>query len=230
MIHRDIFTSWSTPCSQVGSGFDSRSSENGLLVIMYGSLERASHFGWLNAGRTLVDKTYIHLLWQAKQVPSFGLTHHDIAPQLELFIRAHLQPRWDEMKGLTPNEAEQLAIDLVRLAASDLFGSCYQEEAASWLLYYLCPQLPIFPISACFQKAINQPQAIKHVDDIPQSYESYYRACQARYNKLPSQTHGDYPTASYGNNQAQVIIEQLLINSDWWSRHCFLNYLQTLEK
>lgn len=230
MNQTDIHTHWCTASSKVGTGFDSRSSNNGLLTIMYGSLERAHHFNWLNAGRTLVDKTYIHILWQAKQLSSFGLTHHDIATQLELFIRAHLQPRWSEIKHLTPDEADQLAIDLIRLAASKLFGSCYQEEPASWLLYYLCPQLPIFPLSECFQKAITQRYAIKQVCDVPHDYEGYHRACQALYNELKPQTDCGYPTASYGNNKEQVMIEHLLRNSDWWSRHCFLHYLQFLEK
>jgi hypothetical protein len=51
IINSSIDANWSSPSPLVGSGFDSRSSDNALLAIMYGSLERASRFGWLNAGR-----------------------------------------------------------------------------------------------------------------------------------------------------------------------------------
>jgi hypothetical protein len=86
----DIHTHWNNANPKVGTGFDRRSSNNGLLAIMYGSLERAHHFNWLNAGRTLVDKTYIQLLFQAKQLTAISVTHHDITLQLELFVRANL--------------------------------------------------------------------------------------------------------------------------------------------
>tara|TARA_R110000744_G_scaffold21536_9_gene55633 strand:+ start:1613 stop:2287 length:675 start_codon:yes stop_codon:yes gene_type:complete len=220
----DIFSSWSTPSPLAGSGFDSRSSENGLLVIMYGSLEHAAQFGWLNAGRTLVDKTYIRLLWQAKQLPTLGLTHHDIATQLELFIRAELQPKWAELKHLTPDEADQQAKILVRLAAHSIFGSVEQEVAASWLLYYLCPQLPIFPIAEYCRKA----RLLKPLSDEINTYDDYHRASKDIHNKL--RLHYEYPKASYGNNKEQVLIEQLLHHSDWWSRQCFHHYLLTWDK
>ena len=220
----NILSRWSTPSPLVGSGFDSRSSENALLVIMYGSLEHASQFGWLNAGRTLVDKTYIQLLWQAKQLPTLGLTHHDIATQLELFIRAELQPKWEELKHLAPDEADQQAKNLVRLAAHAIFGSAEQEAAASWLLYYLCPQLPIFPITDDCRKAL----PFKPLSDEINTYDDYHKASKGIYNKL--RRHYAYPIVCYGNNKERALIEQLLQQSDWWSRQCFHHYLLTLNK
>lgn len=232
MTRIDPLTQWSTPCSQVGTGFDIRSSENGLLTMMYGSLERASHFGWLNAGRTLVDKTYIQLLWQAKQLPSFGLTHHDIATQLELFIRAHLQPIWVDIDTITLVKKQKLANSLINIAASTLFGDRHQEQAASWLLFYLCPQLPIFPVTHRLLNAISQSHTLTSIKESHQTvdYNNNQIATRYLYEKSQPLNHYVLPTASYGNEKEQTIINTMLINSDWWSRYCFLHYLLAMEE
>jgi hypothetical protein len=203
---------------------------------MYGSLERASHFGWLNAGRTLVDKTYIHLLWQAKQLPSFGLTHHDIATQLELFVRAQLQPIWHDIEHMSALKKQQLANQLVNLAASTLFGSSHQEEAASWLLFYLCPQLPIFPITNRLRDTVNKNHTVTPSEKPLQAIECYqdYLTCsQHLHEKSQELSHYSLPTplpaVSYGNAKEQAIIKTLLENSDWWSRYCFIHYLLAME-
>jgi hypothetical protein len=228
----DIETRWCTASPLVGSGFDSRSSDNGLLSIMYGSVERASHFGWLNAGRTLVDKTYIHLLLQAKQLPSFGVTHHDIAPQLELFVRANLQPIWADIEKMSVTKKQELAIRLVNLAAGTLFGSSHQAQSASWLLFYLCPQLPIFPITDYLDDALMQHNLVSPSDKPYQGidcYQGYQGSAQALYKKLQPLMQCMQPTANYGNEKDQVMVNSILVNSDWWKRHYFLHFLQVLE-
>lgn len=231
MTHINLLTQWSVPCPRAGTGFDIRSSENGLLTIMYGSLERASHFGWLNAGRTLVDKTYIQLLWQVKQLPYFGLTHHDIATQLELFIREHLQPIWADIDKITVIKKQKLASRLINIAASTLFGNRHQEQAASWLLFYLCPQLPIFPIIHHLLNATSQNHTVTYSKK-PHQTVNYYNKISSRYlyEKSQSLNHYILPTVNYGNEKEQTIINTMLINSDWWSRYCFLHYLLSLEK
>jgi hypothetical protein len=74
-------------------------------------------------------------------LPASGITHHDIAPLLELFVREQLQPIWSELNQLTQNDStsaqnQQIAINLISNAANNLFCSSYQEQAASWLLFY----------------------------------------------------------------------------------------------
>lgn len=233
MNQTNLYTDWSTPSSNVGTGFDSRSSTNGLLTIMYGSLERAHHFNWLNAGRTLVDKTYIQLLWQAKELPAIGVTHHDIALKLELFVRANLQPVWPDMAQMTAVQKQTLATQLVNLAASTLFGSSHQVQAASWFLFYLCPQLPIFPITNSLQVAINQKHTVAAPDKPHKAdhcYKDYQASSQELYDNSQSLSHCALPVANYGNAKEQTIIKSILVNSDWWSRHCFLQHLMTLEE
>lgn len=233
MTHINTLTDWCTANPDVGTGFDSRSSNSGLLTIMYGSLERAHHFNWLNAGRTLVDKTYIQLLWQAKQLPAIGVTHHDIALRLELFVRANLQPIWSDIEQMTAVKKQALATHLVNLAASTLFGSSHQTQAASWFLFYLCPQLPIFPITHCLRDALVPKHTIASSEKLTQAvdcYNDYQISAQALYENLQPLSHCALPTVSYGNVKEQAIIKSILINSDWWSRHCFIQHLIALEQ
>ncbi|MEH6576825.1 MAG: hypothetical protein V7731_07065 [Amphritea sp.] len=217
-------SNWTSPSPRVGSGHDARSSENGLLAIMYASLEIASRYDWLNAGRTLVDKTYINILWQAAELPAIGVTTHNIASDLDAFVRNHLQPLWAEVEHLSHEEKHQLAISLVEQSADSVFGSSYQEKAASWLLYYLCPQLPIFPLSEQLHNTVT-PES----DDAtqPLSYANFHQACRQQFSRLLPHIHSATPTAEYGNEREIEVINQLLRSSDWWQRRCFINHLMT---
>lgn len=219
--HHNITTNWHDPSPLVGSGFDIRSSDNALLAIMYGSLEHAAQFGWLNAGRTLVDKTYIHILWQAKRLPAKGITHHDIAPLLELFVRQHLEPIWPQLTRLgrdnrPNNHANKTAIELVSNAAATLFGSSYQEQAASWLLFYLCPQLPIFPVTDAVRSAIAA-RTSAPIED----YAGYQQMCSKLLHEIKPELKFPIAAAHYGSVKQIAMIDQLLCHSDWWLRHCF---------
>jgi hypothetical protein len=229
MNQNDIYTHWSSASPNVGTGFDSRSSDNGLLTIMYGSLTKAHDFNWLNAGRTLVDKTYLYVLFQAKQLSIGGVTHHDIAPPLELFVRANLQPVWDDLAQMSADEKKALTTHLVKLAASTLFGSNEQTQAASWLLFYLCPQLPIFPMTVHLHDALMQKKAVKSSDAPYQDidcYQDYQRAAHTLFDKSQPLIHYQQPNPSYGNAKEQAMVDTVLNQSDWWQRYCFLHYLQ----
>lgn len=211
---------WAAPCPHTGSGHDPRSSENGLLAIMYANLEHSARLNWLNAGRTLVDKTYINILWQTAGLPAIGVPAHNIASDLDAFIRHHLQPVWDEIEQLDHADKHQLAITLVELAADTVFGSGYQEQAASWVLYYLCPQLPIFPLSDQLCRAMGIA-----ADGSQTSYADYHQACRQQFSHLLPRIHSPIPSAQYGSEREIDIINQLLRGSDWWQRRCFIHYL-----
>lgn len=223
----DIHTStlqhsgWNTPSPLVGSGHDARSSENGLLAIMYGSLEYASRFEWLNAGRTLVDKTYINILWQAADLPFNGVDRTRMASNLDAFIRAHLQPLWHEFEHLTHDEKHQLTIDLITRAANDIFGTDYQEEAASWLLYYLCPQLPVFPMSDTLINAV----ADAHGKSVLNGYAGYHQVCRQQFSHLLPHIHSSAPAAEYGTPREVEVIDQMLRGCDWWQRRCLVHHI-----
>ena len=127
---------------------------------------------------------------------------------------------------------QKITIRLINIASSTLFGSRHQAQAASWLLFYLCPQLPIFPITDHLHYALIQNNAVTPSDKPYQAtdcYQDYQVSAQALYEKLQPLIYCAQPTASYGNAKEQVIVNSILMNSDWWKRHCFLHYLLILE-
>lgn len=218
-----ISNNWATPSPLVGSGHDARSSENGLLSIMYGSLERASRFDWLNAGRTLVDKTYINILLQAAELDANGVTTTELASRLDAFVRAELEPLWAEFEGLEHDPKHQLAVELVDKCAATVLGSGHQPEAASWLLYYLCPQLPVFPMHAALKAEL----AAKQDLTVDSDYADFHAACRRQFARALPHIHSPAPAALYGDKRELEIINQILRGSDWWQRRCFLQHLIT---
>lgn len=223
-IAQKTIQEWAQPSPQVGSGHDARSNTNGLLAIFYGSLERAAYFGWLNAGRTLVDKTYLSILWQAAELPATGYEFTKMASDLDAFVRAELEPRWQEFEQLSHDEKHLLTTNLIEHAAAEVFGSGYQEQCASWVLFYLCPQLPIFPIS----DDLKQTAAKRlHLAEPAADYADYHEQCRQLYTRMLPNIHTTTPNASYGSERDRNNINQILRGSDWWQRYCFINQLQT---
>lgn len=214
-------TFWATPSTLVGSGHDARSSQNGLLTIMYGSLEHAARFDWLNAGRTLVDKTYINILWQAADLPATGVDRTRMASDLDAFVRSQLEPIWDEFDHMSHDERHSLAVALVDRCASTVFGSGYQEEAASWLLYYLCPQLPIFPMNDALCTAAADTQDRSDLN----GYSDYHAVCRQQLTRLLPHIHTTPPKAEYGTKREVEAINHILRASDWWLRRSFIQHL-----
>ncbi len=212
---------WNQPSTQVGSGNDIRSSHNGLLTIFYGSLEKAARFGWLNAGRTLVDKTYLSILWQSVGLPSIGVDFTRMASNLDAFIRTELEPRWDEFDHLNHYENQSLATELTETAAEQVFGSGYQEQCASWLLFFLCPQLPLFPMNDELADII----ANRLQEPVADSYQAYQLQCRRLFSHMLPDLHNPPPVASYGTEREQQVINQMLKGTDWWQRHCFISQL-----
>ncbi|WP_417228262.1 hypothetical protein [Amphritea sp.] len=213
---------WHQPSPRVGSGHDARSSSNGLLSIFYGSLEHAAHYQWLNAGRTLVDKTYLNILWQAAELAHNGYDFTNMASNLDAFVRAQLEPIWYELDLLSHEEKQQQAIKLIQQAAAEVFGSGYHEQHAAWLLFYLCPQLPVFPFNAALQTRIStrlhQPQSATN-------YLEYQQQCRQLYSRMLPLIQDFNASVEYGNEQERKTVSKVLRGSDWWQRYCFIKQL-----
>ncbi|MEH6467385.1 MAG: hypothetical protein V7722_07105 [Porticoccus sp.] len=222
-ITQQTVSEWLQPNKKVGGGHDARSSINGMLSIFYGSLERASQCGWLNAGRTLVDKTYIDILWQAAKLPTLGTTSQHIASDLDTYMRKELQPIWPEIEHLNHQQKQQQAYELITVAADNVFGSGYQEECASWLLYYLCPQLPVFPFNEQLNAALTERL---HLSELAENYQQYSQRCCDLYSRMLPKIDAIKPKAEYGDKRDINTIDQLMRASDWWQRHCFIRQLQ----
>lgn len=197
---------WNTPRPDVLSGFDQRSSDAGLLTLFFGSLAHASQHQWLNAGRTLIDKTYIQMLWEAKKLSFDGLTSHDIANALDTFIRSEIVPVWDTLHDLDTQAQNALAITLLERAASSLFGQQTRARPASWLLFYLLPQLPVMPL-------IQQEHA---------SYLQHHIQMRALFAQQLPYLMQHCPTPDYGTDRQKAALKQAIQATDWWQRLCFI--------
>jgi len=198
---------WSTPRPHVLSGKDLRSSDSGLLTLFFGSAEHASRHNWLNAGRTLIDKTYVQLLWEAQQIPYEGKTAHDLASLLDSFVRNDIRPYWHSLDDLSLPERHELAIHLVDATAQQLFADTQRILPATWLLFYLLPQLPIMPITGT-------PES---------SYRAYHYAMRERFAQQLPYLMTPYPGSDYGSSHQRLMINAAVNAGDWWQRLCFMN-------
>jgi len=194
---------WTTPSPHWGTGIDPRSSEGGLFSLFYATLERASHYQWLNAGRTLVDKTYLTILCKAQQCSMQGIQPTELASRLDTFIRGELVERWTELDDLDHETRHTLALELHSKASDVMFpGDAAGEITSSQILFYLVPQLPFFPMPA----------------DAQGSYADWHQECRGQLAlALPHLTEAPLP-AVYGDEKAQRFVEARLKQGDWWQR------------
>lgn len=186
---------WQQPHPAFASGTDPRSSDNALLLLFYGSLAKAAGCGWQNAGRTLVDKTYLRILKERSGLDFQGLSVDELAGRLDGFIRRELIPRWALLGEPQGAAAQALAGQLLELASQALFDSPRAQASASHLLFYLCPQLPLLPWHA-------------HGDED-------WLGGLARLSQLPVLPR---PQQFAGDAYQQALIRQLIEGSDWWRR------------
>jgi len=209
----DALARWQRPHPDFASGHDSRSSENGLLNLFYGSLARAARYEWLNAGRTLVDKTYLRILWTSCEMTPVATTFDQLASNLDGFIRNEITPRWEQMDELDHDQRHQLAIELVERAAQEVFPGNPNWQAASMLLFFLCPQLPVFPWHPSLHALSNS--------DTATDYLAYHQPCrQLLARRLPHS--GSAPKAEQGDERQCKEIDQRLSRGDWWQRRCLI--------
>mgnify|MGYP000391397774 CR=1 FL=1 len=213
---------WNTPHPLFGSGNDSRSSENGMLQLFYGSMEKAAQFSWMNGGRTLIDKTYIHILWTAESLAPTGRSFDEMASRTDNFIRTELAPIWGKLNQLEHEQRHFHAIDLVGKAANGLFGSDLNDPAASLLLFYLCPQLPIFPYRSTRQQLVQKCCPNIAISDYP----SYHNACRSIMAKNLPRIYAQPPQCPSPSNEEYQTVYQQLSQSDWWPRRVLMQQLQ----
>lgn len=197
---------WQRPHPAFASGWDARSSENALLLQCYGSLARAAGFGWQNAGRTLVDKTYLRILGDCAGLDFQGLAMDELAARLDGFIRRELAPRWAEIGESRGSEGLELAGHLLEVGSLALFGSPRAQAASSQLLFYLCPQLPLLPCPAGLQ----------------QDCAGHLQTSLALLPQLPVLPR---PRQFAGDARQQALIRQLIEGSDWWRRRVLAAWL-----
>lgn len=210
---------WQTPFPGFASGHDPRTSDNALLTLLYGGLAHASDHDWLNAGRRLIDKTYVEMLWQVQALGEMRTCRPEqVSAALDNFIQGTLRDHWDALPALDPAARQELAGTWVTEIAKTCFGSLHSELAASRLLFYLCPFLPVFNLSRGHLLALEQ-LGQPCTDD---SYAGYARSANAAYRVLaPELDPLPRPTPGFGDPAQRALIRRLLKESDWWPRRLF---------
>ncbi len=215
---------WNQPHPAFASGTDMRSSDQRLLELLYGGIERASRYQWLNGGRTLIDKTYLAIFWSAHALPTPYIGFEKLASNLDRFIRVELADRWDELAELDHEDRHQLTIELVNAASEQLFGSQADVVCASQLLLFLCPQLPVFGYNEANYQALKQrrPGRLHPTDQQPLSQGSYAQYHQA-YRKLlayhlPTLAARPLPTTPSATGSLGILLAQ----TDWWARRLLI--------
>ena len=215
---------WEAPFPGFTSGRDPRSSDNALLVLTYGGLEHAARHDWLNAGRRLIDKTYIDILWHVQQLTDMRACNAErVAAALDDFIRAHIAPAWESLWTLPAQDKARLATDWVEHLAANGFGSLHSEPAASRLLFYLCPMLPVFNFSRGHLIALEH----RGFSTPDPRYRAFATTAADAYRELstPLDT-ATYPTPYFGDTERHGLIRHLLDHGDWWPRRVFEQLLR----
>ncbi|WPC06053.1 hypothetical protein SBP02_04680 [Pseudomonas benzenivorans] len=195
---------WQQPHPAFASGRDARSSDNGLLLQCYGNLTRAAGAAWQNAGRTLIDKTYLRMLKDCAGLDFLGLSADELAARLDGFIRRELAPRWAQLEQWRGAEGLEPALALLEAGNRALFDDAGGYPATSWLLFYLCPQLPLLPVPA---------------GAAPHAWLQRAQELQAQLPVLPR------PRLFAGDAREQALIRQLIEGSDWWRRRVLAAWL-----
>ncbi|MEH6652051.1 MAG: hypothetical protein V7707_18670 [Motiliproteus sp.] len=210
----ELIRRWTLPHPNFSSGQDPRSSEQSLLELFYGGIENAARYQWQNAGRTLIDKTYLSILWTALELDKPTIGFENLAANLDSFIRRELTERWSEFDELDHEAHHQLAVTLVTDASQQLFGSQSNEGHASNILFFLCPQLPIFPYSEQHRSAVQTLLAESAIDISIDGYSDYHQACrQLLARTLP------FLCSAAAPRSATADINAVLRQTDWWQRH-----------
>ncbi|MCB1800353.1 MAG: hypothetical protein KDI82_01565 [Gammaproteobacteria bacterium] len=217
--HEAALQRWNDPFPGFASGHDRRTSDAALLGQFYGGLEYAAAHDWLNAGRRLIDKTYVDMLWHVQELTRMRARQPEqIAAALDDFIRDLVAPRWPTLWSLPEIEKQALAVDWVEYLAGHGFGSLHSEAAASRLLFYLCPMLPVFNLSTGHQLGLLAMNGTAESD----SYRDFSAHAQLAYGRIaPSLSTVTRPTAMIGDRAQATVVDRVLDDSDWWERRVF---------
>lgn len=222
-VHR-----WTTPFPGFTSGHDPRTSDAALLSLVYGGLRHAADHDWQNAGRRLIDKTYIDILWHVQSLTAIrACSAEAIAANLDNFIRDHIRPVWHDLPSLDNTDRATLAGQWIDEVAQGCFGSLHSEAAASRLLFFLCPMLPVFNLSRGHLLALDRLGHAAAGD----SYAHYARSAAACLAALDAPAEPSPPPTVHQADPAQRgLIQHLIDTTDWWRRRVFDAYLvQTVD-
>lgn len=204
-VHQQALERWRHPHPDFASGQDPRSSDGALLSLLYGSLEKAARYNWLNGGRTLIDKTYLRILWTVEGLSPRGLSFDEMASRLDRYLRTVVQPEWTAFPTLPQRTRQEKAVVLVEQARQQIFGTDADAGDASTLLFFLCPQLPVLPGFVAGD-----------------AYDSFLRQSLATLAEIKGVHESPLPEIRFGQEREQAPVRALLFETDWWPRRLLL--------
>lgn len=217
--HASALDRWNHPFPGFASGKDPRTSDPALLGLTYGNLVHAARFEWHNAGRRLIDKTYIDILWQVQGLTGLRTVRAEqVSAALDGFITDIIRPGWQELPLMSHEERCETATVWVEQMAGRCFGSLYSELAASRVMFYLLPMLPVFNLSGghlSTLERLGQPPATNTYRDYAGAAETAYRQHRTTLRQYP------FPPASSGDAAVDATAETVLGETDWWYRRVF---------
>jgi hypothetical protein len=217
---------WRQPCADFASGQDPRTSDEGLLRLTYGGLVHAARFDWLNAGRRLIDKTYVDMLWHVQELTGMRTVQPAaIAAALDGFIVDTVRPAWHDLPRLSAEDGLAVSIDWTEQMARRCFGSLHSELAASRLMFFLLPMLPVFNLSRGHLAALDR---VGH-PSADAGYRAFAQAAMSAYREHFSEP-GRFtpPPVSARDPQQAELVRDLLAQTDWWPRRVFDAYLRRI--
>ncbi len=231
---------WTNPSPHFSHGQDLRSSDRGLLSAFYGGLVKSSEHNWQNAGRVLVDRTDIRILFDSYQLPLPVRSLDACCREIDCFVREHFFPNWHVFRpnfnasanasasannnssggasdrGVStefsaPTSPEVLSQSWINFFTQEIFGGEEYESGSRLLLFFLCPMLPIFPGLSTVGRDHTVPIGRESADILDNFNAQSF---------LP---------ASVQNGEDGIPVQWALTNSNWWMRRVLWEREQILK-
>lgn len=203
---------WQNPCATYAAGDDIDSSENALLVNLYGALITAAETTGLDADQAVIDVETLEILQHMQNMTDMPFDASEITAKLNGFIRSEVHYIWQEIPTFDEFEKNELALEFIDKVANLFIPQ--NDIAASIIMFYLFPMLPILE----YQPNVPFADGVK-ID----KYEDFHRLALKNYRHIkPALSKiATKPAAHYGSAEQQNQIKQLLEQTDWWQRRIF---------
>ena len=215
---------WDSASPNFSHGQDMRSSDGALVTLFYGGLLKASEHDWQNAGRVLIDRTYVKILFETYHL-SMPTRDLDVCCRLmDDFIRLSLIPNWfdihpwlqphvkssilDDARAVnsktgTPTSPLRWLLEWPSEIAIEILGGEEYLDHAMLLLFYTCPGLPFMPATMHTSTIRRESNQTMRIECLNQSDSS---------NKIT------LPMSEYGTDSEKQIVQNMLRHCDWWYR------------
>lgn len=213
---------WQTPCPTYAEGKDSKTTDNGLLIDLYGALLSAAESGVLDTAQKIITAPSLDRLQHVQSMTgSTDFRPTKVAHELNQFINSEVPFIWEELPSFDDFQKNELTRELIPKIATTFFDT-NNEVAASGLLFFLFPMLPVFSY---------RPSVSFTADVEIKGYKEFHRLASKHYRLIkPALDNIPKPEAQFGNTEEQTLINDLLAQTDWWQRRIFNETLNDMAQ